>query len=173
MERANRLGGLSAEESRRLKEQELASAGEALVKRYLNGLPLRDVDAELTKHGEEDRGTVKQMVLSHLADAIDLANADRSGKALSAIEHFSGDRDAVERVRALLREHEEALAKSRQESGGALAEARRAELERLGISGSAVKPVTETSEKWQEVRSRIDADYGARLDEARAGWRRA
>jgi hypothetical protein len=173
MERANRLGGLSAEESRKLKEQELAATGEALAKRYLNGLPLRDLDAELAKHGEEDRGTVQQMVLSHLADAIDLVNADRSEKSLLAVGHLSGNKDAVEKVRAVLREHEEALAKARQENGGALAEAKRAELERLCISGSAVKPLTETSEEWQEVRSRIDAEYSARLDEARAGWRRA
>ncbi len=173
MERAGRLGGLSGEERRKLREQELAAAGEALAKRYLNGLPLRDVDAELAKHGEGERGTVKRVLLSHLADAIDLADADRSEKALSAIEHLSGDGDAVEKVRAVIREHEGTLARARQESGGALAGARRAELERLGISGPAVKPLTETSGEWQELHGRIDAEYGARLDEARAGWRRA
>jgi len=172
LEKAQKLGALSAEEKQRLREGELVEAAEALAKRYLGGLPLRDVEAELEVRGEWDRKIVISYMLSSLVETVDIKLDGGSERVLAAIEHFSGDQDAVRSIRELLHEYQGAVEKARQENWGALESAMRKELELKGISGSAVVPAVETSSGWLQIQHRLDSHYQERLDELKAPWKK-
>jgi hypothetical protein len=171
MEKAEKLGNLSAEEKRQLHEEELLAAGEALRERYLNGLPLRDIDVELRRRTDEDRRIVSHHLLRHLLDTIDVTNAAVDDRILAGIEHLSADAEVVQGIRGLLQEYEKALETARQESLHTLEEAMRKELELRGISGSAVQPAIETSPQWLQVRHGLDAHYQERLEEIKRRFR--
>jgi hypothetical protein len=165
LEKAQRLGVLSDEEKLRLKDEELVAAGEALAKRYLNGLPLRDIDVELGRRREEDRQIISRNLLSSLVDKIDMEHIAGAERILAAIQHLSGDSGVVQSMRDLLREYQSATEKAWRENGSALEAAKRNELELKGISGSAVDPAIETSPEWLQIRHRLDTDYQERLEE--------
>ncbi|GAG17827.1 unnamed protein product, partial [marine sediment metagenome] len=91
LEKAQKLGALSEEERRRLRDEELVAAGEALAKRYLNGLPLRDIEIELGRRGGDDRRIISRNLLSRLVDKIDMEHIAGGERILAAIQHLSGD----------------------------------------------------------------------------------
>lgn len=167
------MGSLSAEESRRLKDEELAGAGEALAKRYLGGLPLRDIDLDMAKRGEDDRKAIVGHLLSELANAIDVDDAPRLEKILAAIEHLSGDPGAAQSIRDLSREYKLEVDKAKEQSLGTLKEAKMQELALRGISGSAVEPAIETSQEWLQTRQGLETRYRERVAEFKARWRKA
>ena len=165
LEKAQKLGALSEEERQGLRDEELVAAGEALAKRYLNGLHLRDIEAELGRRREEDRRIVSRHLLSSLVDKIDIEHVEDDERILAAIQHLSGDSGIVQSIRDLLREYQSATEKAWRENGSALEKAKRNELALKGISGSAVDPAIETSAEWLEIRQRLDSHYQERLDE--------
>jgi hypothetical protein len=155
MERAQKLGDMSAQEKQRSKDEELRAIGEVLRKRYLDGLPIRDVEIELGKH-EENRRTVVRYLLSFLLDALVPANSEMAENILVAIQHFSGNSDAVASIRELYNEYQKAWEEKRSK----LVEAQRKELKLRGISGSAVEPAIEASSE-----KRLDDTYRKRFEE--------
>ena len=163
LERAQKLGALSAEEKQILKDEEFAAAGEALAERYLNGLPLRDIEVELGRRSGENRRAISRYLLLHLVDAIDIKHVAADETILVAIEHVSGDSGFVQTIRVLLQEYERAVEKSWQENGSALEIAKRNELKLKGISGSAVELEIETCPEWLQIRDRLDFLYQERL----------
>lgn len=164
LEKAQKLGVLSDEEKYRLKDEELVATGEALAERYLNGLPLRDVEAELAGRAEEDRRMISHHLLQHLLDRSDIGHIGRDDKILAAIQHLSGDSAIIQSIRDLLQEYEGAKEKVRQENLSALEAAKRSDLERKGIAGSAVEPATETSREWIQIQQDLDSHYQERLE---------
>ncbi|TET75825.1 MAG: hypothetical protein E3J42_02645 [Dehalococcoidia bacterium] len=165
LEKAQKLGALSEEERQRLRDEELAAAGEALAKRYLNGLPLRDIDVELGRRGGDDRQIISRNVLSRLVDKIDMEHIAGAERILAAIQHLSGHSGVVQSIKDLLKEYESATEKAWRENRSALEAAKRNELELKGISGSAVDPAIETSPEWLQIRQRLDSHYQQRLEE--------
>jgi hypothetical protein len=169
MERVQKLGSLSDEEKRKLKEEELGAGGKALAERYLSGLSLRDLDIELGRHAEADRSAVRCYAVSRLLEAIDLGNTQDDDRILSAIEHLSGDSGLVRVVKDILSEYHEAMERAKRENWGRLEAAKRNELALRGISGSAVEPVVETSPEWLQIRGRRYSSYQERLEDLKAG----
>ena len=167
LEKAQRLGALSEEEKQSLKNEELAAAGEALAERYLNGLPLRDIEIELAGRAEQDRRITSHHLLNHLLDRIDMVPVERNDKILNAIQQLSGDSGIVQSIRDLIQEYESAIEKAKRENLSALETAKRNELESKGISGSAVQPALETSLEWKQIRQNLDSHYQERLEEIR------
>jgi len=165
LEKAQKLGALSEEERRRLRDEELVAVGEALAKRYLNGLPLRDIEVELGRRREEDRQTISRNLLSRLVDRIDMEHIAGAERILAAVQHLSGDSGVVQSMRDLLQGYESAMEKAWRENRSVLEAARRNELELKGISGSAVDPAIETSPEWLQIRQRLDSHYQERLEE--------
>lgn len=165
LEKARRLGALSEEERRRLRDEELVAAGEALAKRYLNGLPLRDTELDLGRHREEDRQIISRNLLSLLVDKIDMEHIAGADRILAAIQHLSGHSGVVQSMRDLLQEYESAMEKAWREKRSALEGAKRNELELKGISGSAVDLGIETSPEWLQTRQLLDSHYHERLEE--------
>ena len=170
LEKAEKLGSLSAEERRRLEEQELSEAGEALARRYMDGLPLRDVEVELGRRDSKEREAIVSHLLSSLLNGVDITDTARLDKALGAIDRLYGDSEVAGRIRALVAEYQRALEALRRDNLGGLEEEKRRELEHKGISGSAVQPNVEASVEWLEAREQLDAAFRTRMDEVRALW---
>ncbi len=167
LEKAQRLGSLSDEEKGRARAEELASAGEGLARRYLGGAPLKDIDADLMGRPEEEQPAVRSRLVSCLLDAIEVSSDSGNEGLLAAAERLSGNAEPARSIGGLLREHRNALEKARRDAAGTLEAAKRGELERLGISGSAVEPATWASAEWTRARQDLDSRYRQRLDEIR------
>lgn len=165
LEKAQRLGSLSEDEKQRRKDEELVTAAEALAKRYLNGLPLKDVDLELVKHKEEERNVVRNHLLSHLLNSIGINRDATNEKLLAAIKHILPESELTRNISDLLREYRTAVDRARQENLGKLEAEKRSELEQKGISGSAVEPAIETSSEWLQITQKLNAHYEQRLDQ--------
>jgi hypothetical protein len=163
MERAQKLGGLSAEDKRRLREEDLSEVGQALGKRYLRGLPIRDVDLELNKY-KEDRQILIRYFLAFLVDRISLTDTGDVERVLEAIQHFSGSPKVIDGIRGLINEYPAAVEQARREIRSKLGTARREELARKGISGSAVEPAIEVSPEWLETSQHLLSEYQKRLE---------
>jgi len=163
MERARKLGGLSAEDKIKLKEEELSAVGQALGKRYLSGLPIRDVELELGKY-KEDRQILIRHMLSSLANKINLKDSNDVERILEAIQHFSESPEVVESIRSLIDEYRKAVQRARQEIRRKLGTAKRKELAQKGISGSAVEPAIESGTEWLESSQHLLSEYQKRLE---------
>jgi len=166
MERAQKLGDMSAQERQRSREEKFRAIGEALGKRYLDGLPLRDVEIELGRHAE-NRQIVIRYLLSFLLDALAPGDSEGAENILAAVQYYSGDSGAVARIRNLFNEYQKALEQAWEEKRIELGAARRKELKLRGISGSAVEPAIEASPEWLEIRQRFDASYQKRFEETK------
>ena len=165
LEKARNLDGLSTEEWQRLKEKELVVAGESLARRYLDGLPLRDLEVELGRHREGDRQRINSYLMSNLIDAIDMETTTTNMRIFDAIQHLSTEAEFVQSIRCLIQEYEGAKEKARKENLSALEAAKRNELELRGISGSAVEPAIETSPEWLQIRHQLESRCQKRLEE--------
>ena len=166
MERAQKLGDMSAQERQRSREEEFREIGEALGKRYLDGLPIRDVEIELRRH-EGNRRIVIRHLLSFLLDTLALGNSEGAENVLAAIQHYCGDSGAVARIRNLFNEYQKAIEQAWEEKRIKLGTAKRKELKLRGIFGSAVEPAIEASPEWLEIRRRLDASYQERFEETK------
>lgn len=166
MERAQKLGDMSAQERQRSREEEFRAIGEALGKRYLDGLPLRDVEIELGRH-EENRQIIIRYLLSFLLDALAPGSAEGAENILAAVQHYSGDSGAVARIRNLFNEYQRAIEQSWEEKRIKLGAAQRKELKLRGIFGSAVEPAIEASPEWLQIRQQLDAAYQKRFEETK------
>jgi len=164
MERAQKLGDMSAQERQRSREEEFREIGEALGKRYLDGLPIRDVEIELRRY-EENRQIVIRHLLSFLLNTLALGNSEGGENILAAVQHYSGDSGAVVSIRNLFNEHQKAIEQAWEEKRIKLGAAQRKELKLRGIFGSAVDPAIEASPEWLEIRQRLDASYQKRSEE--------
>ena len=166
MERAQKLGDMSAQERQRSKEEEFRAIGEALGKRYLDGLPIRDVEIELRRY-EENRRIVIRHLLSFLLNTLDTGNSEGAENILAAIQHYSGDSGVVASIRNLFNEYQKAIEQAWEEKRDTLELAKRKGLKLRGIFGSAVEPAIETSPEWIEIRQRLDASYQKRFEETK------
>ncbi|MFC1944335.1 hypothetical protein ACFLX5_02420 [Chloroflexota bacterium] len=78
LERAERLGGISAEERRRQDEDRDSLVGKALAERYLAGeFDMHQLKAEVERHEEGRRRGVIGAVVSGLARAIEIGDCGR------------------------------------------------------------------------------------------------
>jgi len=166
MERAQKLGDMSAQERQRSREEEFRAIGEALGKRYLDGMPIRDVEIELRRY-EENRQIVIRHLLSFLLDALAPGNSEGAENILTAIQHYSGDPGAVARLRNLFNEYQKAIEQSWKEKQIKLGAAQRKELKLRGISGSAVEPAIEASPEWLQTKQELFAAYQKRFEETK------
>ena len=163
LERASKLGRMSDEERREARRKELAEVGEALAARYLKGLPIRDVELELAKY-KEDRQKVIHYMLDGLWSRLDIGNPQEIDKILSAIEHFTGNSGVAEEIRSLATEYQNEVEKTLGKNRNSLEDAKRKELKRMGISGSAIIPMIESSPEWLQLRDGVNSRYRKRLE---------
>jgi hypothetical protein len=165
-ERANRLGKLSAEEKEHRERQEYRQIGQALAQKWLDGSQQLDMTAELTKHEEKGRYIIKQAVIEHLVEAIELTTTRGINSVKRVIEAISSLRPELqpkaEEISQLVQEYEGAEQKMRQELEGNYRET----LHQLRISGTAIDAINiETNPQWQLARQGLVEALTPRLND--------
>ncbi len=172
MEKANSNGSLSSDEAQKIEYEKLVATGESLAKRYLSDLPLRDIEIELGKREKQAQETITSYLVSNLADALDIRQIDQLDKVLYAIQHFTGDTDISQKITDVFAEYQVAVQQIREEHGSRLGAVKMQELEKLGISGSAVEPAFESSKEWLEIQQGLDDEHQRRLNELTDTWKK-
>jgi len=163
-ERANRLGKLSAEEKEQQERQEYRQTGQVLAQKWLDSSQKLDMTAELNKHKEKERDIIKQAVIEHLVEAIELTTTQGINRLKRVIEAISSLRPELqpkaEEIGQLVQEYEGAEQKIRQELEGNYRET----LHQLRISGTAVDIINiETDHKWQAAQQELVESFIPRL----------
>jgi hypothetical protein len=165
-ERANRLGGLSAEEKERQERQRYGQTGQALAQRWLDGPQEIDMTAELNKYEEQERNVMKQAVVEHLAKAIEFTPSQGIYRLKRVVEAISGLgpelQPKAEEITQLLQEYQEAEQKISQQLEGD----HRETLHQLRISGTAVDVVNiEADSQSHSARQGLIETFTPRLNE--------
>lgn len=164
-ERANRLGKLSAEEKEQQEIQGYRQIGQVLAQKWLDGSQQLDMTAELNKHEEKERDLIKQAVIEHLVEAIELTTTRGINSVKRVIEAISSLgpelQPKAEEIGQLVQEYEGAGQKIRQE----LESNYKGTLHQLRISGTAVDSINiETNPQWQLARQELVEAFTSRLN---------
>jgi hypothetical protein len=164
-ERANRLGKLSAQEKEEQERQTYRQIGQALAQKLMDRSQGLDVTAELSKHEEEGREAIRQAIIEHLAEAIELTAAKGVDSVKGIIEAISSLKPVlqprVQEIGQLIQEYELAEQKIRHELEGNTSET----LHQLRISGTAVDTINmEDNPRWQLARQGLAESFAPRLD---------
>jgi hypothetical protein len=165
-ERANRLGKLSAEEKEQQERQGYRQIGQALAQKWLDSAQQLDMAAELNKHEEKERDTIKQAIIEHLVGAIDFTTAQGINSVNRVIEGLISLgpelQPKAEEIGQLVQEYEGAEQKIRQELEGGYRET----LHRLRVSGTAVAAINlEANPQWQSARQGLVETFTSRLND--------
>jgi hypothetical protein len=150
---------LSREEKEKLQEEELHSKAHILVNRFLEvDFHLKEVEKELSKCDPRQREQLEKLVLQYLTEAIQL---DRDNDLIfQGIESFQEkSKSIIEKMRELIEVYRKRKQKDYQKTGRDLL----TELERQGISGSAVQPKIEGSREWEEAIAKLRPTFEAQL----------
>lgn len=154
-EKVEKLGGLSTEEQRRLKEQEWNTAGSALAERFLISGDEQRLEDRLRQYPVvADREMVARAVLVRLAQTLDLG-ADGVLESLSRAAAVLPQRDRVAPVLDRVREVFEQYRQVESEARSVIDREGRETLHRMRIGGSAVG----------EINTRARPEWRARLKE--------
>lgn len=165
LEKAGKLGGLSKEEKRKLRAEELARTAQVLAQRYFDGLPQREMAEDLAKRSEEEREIIIQHLKLRLLDEINIGYTATYKRILSAIEETLKDPELAQKTGNLLREYEGELNRLRHENYSSLEATILRDLAQKGISGSAVVPAIETSPDLINIKQGLTAKFKKRLEQ--------
>lgn len=165
-ERANRLGKLSAEEKEQQERQGYRQIGQALAQKWLDSSRQLDITAELNKHEEKERNIIKQAVIEHLIEAIELTTTRGVNTVKRVVEAISTlkpeSQPKAEAIGQLVQEYEGAEQKIRQE----LESSYRETLHQLRISGTAIDTINiEDNPQWQLARQGLIEALTSRLND--------
>jgi hypothetical protein len=165
-EKANRLGKLSVEEKEQQERQRYRQIGQVLAQKWLDSSRQLDMTAELNKHEEKERDIIKQAIIEHLVEAIELTTTkgiNSVKRAIEAISRLGPElQPKTEEIGQLVQEYEEAEQKKRQE----LESNYRETLHQLRISGTAVDSINiEDNHQWQLARQGLIEAFTPRLDD--------
>jgi hypothetical protein len=165
-EKANRLGRLSAEEREQQARQKHRKIGQALAQKWLDSSQKMDINAELNKHEEKERETIRRVVIEHLVEAIEFTTSkgiNSVKKIIEVISSLEPDlQPKAEEIGHLAQEYEEAEQKIRQE----LESGYRETLHQLRISGTAVGAINiGDNPKWQAARQELVEVFTPRLND--------
>jgi len=164
LEKAAQMPSLTHEELVKQKEREFKPRGEAIANKYMgNALRGADLVTELRRYKGEEGETVKKAFLSTLFESIRLNDVEKSRRAISGIQTVEKEVSLKE----IDRELEEVFNEYRQEEKQralVYEGLEREQLQKLGISGSAVKPNLEESKNWQQELAGLKLIYESRLN---------
>ncbi len=169
MERISGLPRLTPEEIADQKEKELRPIGEAMAKRYMDGLITSDaLPRELEKHQGEQGRIVRRALIRSLCRSIDLDDPEAAFTALAGIMLLETEKagffyEAGENLRQVIRRFE----RETEEKSREFAVLAKQRLAGLGISGSAVQPNLDQDENWQRESARMREAYEPRVADLR------
>ena len=158
------MGRLSAEEKEQQERQRYRQVGQVLAQKWMDSSQRLDVTAELSKHEEKGREIMKQAIIEHLIEAVDLANTQVNSvkTVIEAISSLKPElQSEAEEIGQLVQEYELAEQKVSQE----LESNYRETLHQLRISGTAVDAVNvEDNPQWQLARQGLADSLAPRLN---------
>jgi hypothetical protein len=163
MERAASMPGFTQEELAKQKEREYQPRGAAIGRRYLEGaLKERDLQTELSKYRGQEGEIVKRAFLLTLNQSIKLESKSLSLRVLYGIKAIEPTTDLGEMKRQIEAIFDE-FGQQVEQKIGRYEALEKERFQKLGISGSAVKPNLEESQTWQEELKRIQSEYDSRI----------
>jgi hypothetical protein len=150
---------LSNQEKEKLKEEEFHSKAQGLVNRFLEvDFHLKEVEKELSKYDPHRRKQMETLMLHYLSETIQLdRDNDLSFQGIEAFHEKS--QSTIGKIRDLIEGYRKRKEKEYQKAEKDL----QAELERLGISGSAVQPKVEGSREWEEALAKFKPPFEDQL----------
>jgi valyl-tRNA synthetase len=165
-EKADRLGKLSAEEKEQQERQRYRQIGQALAQKWLDSSRPPSLTDGLNKYEEKEREIIKQALIEHLAEVIELTSTqgmNSTKKVIDALRGLGAElQPKAEEISRLVQEYEGAEQKIRQE----LESSYRETLHKLRISGSAVDAINiEVDPKWQPAHRGLVESFAPRLNE--------
>ena len=165
-EKASRLGKLSAEEKEQQERQRYRQIGQVLAQKWLDGSRLPDITEELNQYEEKERTVIKQAVIEHLVEAIELTTTQGANSTKKVIEALSNLEPALrpkaEEIYQLVQDYEVAEQRIRQE----LESSYRETLHKMRISGTAIDAMNlEIDPKWQPAHQELIESFTSRLND--------
>ncbi len=150
---------VTPEELRRQLEEKCQLAGAAIAERFLNVFDLKQLKEDLEKQSGEEGELVKKAAVEKLAGSLELGDYEKMEKIIEGISLAAGDEKinaAKGRFYVLYDSYHNALAKKRSE----IEAAGRKMLERLGISGEAVRAVNaRVNKEWAQDLKNVTRPY--------------
>ncbi len=166
MEKADKLGKPSEEELRKMRQETYGPIGQGLARKYLSGLPLRDIQRELSKYAGEEKKVLLESLTIALRDSITLDSPADADRVLEAWRVLNASREigqSIADIRSLLTDYERSKegreARAAEEAAGDLAR----ELEKDGISGSALVVNAGRAAQVVQQLEDIKKEYAGRL----------
>jgi len=159
---------LTPEELSKQKEREFEPIGEAIAKKYLGGaIKAAELKTELSKYRGAEGQIVKRALISSLVQSIEPGDAARSKRAMEGFQIFAGAGSHFEEVRNAFERIFSEFEKEAQQQRKAFETLEKERLQRLGISGSAIRPNVNEKQDWQQARRRIRQSYDVKVDKLR------
>jgi len=137
VEKVEKMGKLSDEERKRLKEQEIGQAGVALAEKYLGNGDERELDKVFEGYGTEERKLLGKAVLERLLQAVELRSSGRLDTVMRGIDRLPRA-DQLGSATARLRDLFERYRLAENEVRGQIEREGKEALHRLRIAGTAV-----------------------------------
>jgi hypothetical protein len=150
---------LSREEKEKLRDEEVQGKAQGFILRFLEGdLHFPEVEKELAKYAPEERARLEQLMIQALIQAIHLdAENDLIFQGLERLHPESGR--GIKKIRTLTKDYQR---RRKQESEKIQADLR-LQLERQGISGSAVLPKAEGSPELESLLAAMKPPFEKQL----------
>jgi hypothetical protein len=170
MERISALPQLTPQEIEEQRRKENAPIGTAIAVRYLNGtLSDTELTAEINRHETEKQQIIRRALLSALCSEIRLGNSPQSvARSWQGMKELSlsnkGLCEAASMDFSRILEEFESVREQRLNKFGVLG---RENLEKLGISGSAIRPNLNENEPWKEEMASLQRDFEPKLERLR------
>lgn len=155
MERAKKYS-VTEEEKRDFKRRELEGKIKGFIQRYVDGLMAGErLEEEIADLREEEQEELNRLVRK---EALDLVQPGRDNERLLEILSSVAGMD-VGPIAGLLKDFDGRIENERAKREEVL----RADLERKGISGSAVVPNLEADEEWLRAKSEAEQRFQEKL----------
>jgi hypothetical protein len=153
---------MTDEEKERFWEEGISQRANGLCVRYLDGhMEWEDIEKEILKGEAREIPILKKALLTHLVNSIRLSALN--DRAMNAIDLLTTGREKenLKRINDLI----SIYLKTKKKREKRLRADLWAELEKIGISGSAVLPNVEDNPKWKAMESEIETEFNKKLQE--------
>ncbi len=155
---------LSREEMQKIKDEELRTKAQSLVHRFLEvDFHLREVEKELAKLEADQKKILEKLIWELLIEAIDLdRNNDLILEGLGSLR--PGSISLLKQIKTLLAEYQEKKKSVFAETTAVIMK----NLEKKGISGTAIEPKVTESKEWVETLTKIKLPLVTKLQKFQA-----
>jgi len=171
LQRAERIGKLSAEEARQQKEAKYIPAGRAIAERFLEHGHTVVLAGQLDKLEEGGRSIAIRTAISVLIEGIDIDDRALTERALEGIKTLGAESmlDVFKEISEIFDQYATQKRLWYNEHFSEMTAAIRERLVSLGISGSAVGEINIGNDpQWIQKQAELRSEFNARLGKSKA-----